>query len=178
MTAISLSIALILLAIVLLASLALLPLGLPGLWVMLGVGVLYAMLVPAGGIGLWTLLSVSALVLVAELLEFTISARYTRQFGGSRRASWGAILGAMAGAILGVPVPVVGSVLGAFLGAFVGALVAEWSVHRAERGQPVRVATGAVLGRVVATGAKVGLGVLVSALLFTAALFGGTGSPG
>lgn len=166
-----------LLAMFLLAGLALLPLGLPGLWLMLGAGLLYASFVPAGGIGVWTLLSVGALVLVAELLEFTISARYTRRFGGSRRASWGAMWGAMAGAVLGVPVPVVGSVLGAFLGAFLGALVAEWSVHHAQRGQPVRVATGAVLGRVVATGAKLGLGVVVAVWLFTAAAFDGAGVP-
>ena len=67
------------------------------------------------------------LALIGELLEFSLTAKYTRKYGGSRRASWGAIIGGMIGAFIGVPVPIVGPVLGAFAGAFVGAFVGEYS---------------------------------------------------
>lgn len=158
------------LSVVLLAALCLVPLGLPGLWVMLGAGLLFNVLVPAGGIGLWTLGGCATLVVVSEVLDFTLGARYARKYGGSRRASWGSIAGGMAGAIVGVPVPVVGSVIGAFAGAFVGALVAERTVPAATRGDVTRVATGAVVGRAVAAAAKTGIGVVIAVWMVAAAV--------
>ena len=100
---------LLLLGTALAGGLVLIPLGLPGLWVMLGAALLHWALVPLGGIGVWTLAGAGALVVVAEVLEFSLSARYTRKYGGSRRASWGAVIGGVAGAVVGMPVPVVGS---------------------------------------------------------------------
>ena len=64
------------------------------------------------------------------------------------------------GAIVGVPVPVIGSVIGSFAGAFLGALVGEYSVARDHRAAG-RAAQGAVLGRAVATAAKIGIGCLM-----------------
>lgn len=170
--------ALVLLFAALSAGLVLVPLGLPGLWVMLGATLLYWMAVPTGDVGLATLLVASALVIVAEVLEFTVSGRYARKYGGSRRAAWGAVLGGIVGAVIGVPVPVLGSMVGAFGGAFVGALLAELTVDRKERGEPVRVATGALVGRVVAAALKVGFGIAVMVVVGASALIGrlsGTG---
>jgi uncharacterized protein YqgC (DUF456 family) len=150
-----------LLILALLASLLIVPLGLPGLWIMLGAGLLYNVAVPAGGIGVWTLVGCGALVLVSEALDVTLGARYARKYGGSKRASWGSIAGGMTGAVVGVPVPVVGSVIGAFVGAFIGALAAELTVPPAQRGNAARVATGAVVGRAVAAAAKTGIGVVI-----------------
>jgi hypothetical protein len=158
-----------LLAAALVAGLLLVPLGLPGLWVMLGATLVYWIAVPTGSIGLMTFLVVAALVVTAEVLEFTIAGRYARQYGGSRRASVGAILGGVVGAILGVPVPVIGSMLGAFAGAFAGALVAELTVHRDVRGEPMKVAQGALLGRVVAA-VKTGFAVAILVWVGAAAL--------
>lgn len=169
---------LVLLMVALAAGLLLVPLGLPGLWVMLGATVVYWLAVPAGSVGVVTLLVVSALVVVAEVVEFTVAGRYARQFGGSRRASWGAVLGGIVGAVVGVPVPVLGSMVGAFAGAFVGALVAEFTVPRERRGVPLTVAKGALLGRVVAAAMKVGFGLAIVVWVGAAALVGrlsGTG---
>ena len=167
----------VLLLAALLVGLVLVPLGLPGLWVMLGATLLHWVLVPAGPIGPMTVVVMAALVVLAEVLEFTIAGRYARVHGGSRRASLGAMLGGLVGAVLGVPVPVVGSMLGAFAGAFVGAFLGELTVPRGERGEPVRVARGALLGRVAAAAVKTGIGaglaVLVGALLITHGLSGG-----
>jgi uncharacterized protein YqgC (DUF456 family) len=164
--------ALIILAAALLGGLLMVPLGLPGLWVMLGAAILYWVVVPAGGIGLVTVLAAGAIVLVAEVLEYTISGRYTRKYGGSSRASWGAILGGLVGAIVGVPIPVIGSLAGAFVGAFAGAFIGELTVGRDERGDPARVATGALVGRAVAAAVKSALGLVVAVLLMGAAIAG------
>ncbi len=152
-------------AAVLVAALFLVPLGLPGLWLMLLAAIAYDWLVPAAPIG-WTIIAVGfGFAILAEVLEFTLAARYTRKYGGSRRAGWGAILGGMAGAVMGVPIPIIGSVIGAFAGAFVGALVMEFTRSEATRGSATRVAWGALLGRVAAAVAKTGLGCALAALL-------------
>ena len=160
----------LLLAVALLACIALIPLGLPGLWLMLAVGFGYNAVSPAGGaqIGTSTFVVAAGLALVAEVLEFTVAARYTTKYGGSRRAGWGAILGGVVGAIVGVPVPIVGSVIGAFAGSFAGAYLAE-RTNRSDSGVATRVAKGALLGRAAAAAIKTGFGVVIAIWLLFAA---------
>ncbi|MFL5580583.1 MAG: DUF456 family protein [Gemmatimonadaceae bacterium] len=152
---------LLILALILVGSIFLIPLGLPGTWVMVAAAVGYSYLVP-DSIGWFTIVAIALLAVVGEVLEFTISGRYARKYGGSRRAEWGAILGGMVGAFMGVPVPVIGSVIGAFVGAFVGAFLFEYGRAGDARGS-TRVATGALIGRVVAAAIKVGIGVAIAA---------------
>lgn len=160
--------AVILLAAICLVSLFIIPLGLPGTWVMLAAGVGYSILVP-NSIGWIALVGVTVIAVVAEIFEFTLAGQYARKYGGSRRASWGAIIGGTVGAIVGVPVPVIGSIIGAFVGAFLGALVFEYS-----RGSGAQVSTraawGALIGRAVAAAMKVGAGIAISVWLIFAAL--------
>lgn len=141
-------------------GLVLLAFGLPGLWVMSGAVLLYSIGVPAGGVGTVTVIIVFGLAVAAEALEFLLTGRFARRYGGSRRAGWGAIVGSIVGAFVGVPVPVVGSLVGAFAGAFAGAWLAEMT-NRASVGSATRVATGALLGRIAATATKVGIGCAV-----------------
>jgi uncharacterized protein YqgC (DUF456 family) len=162
--------AMLLLVLACVAGLALIPVGLPGTWLMIGAALVYDWLVPATAFGVWTLGGVVALALVAEVLEFTVAKRYTEQSGGSSRAGWGAMLGGLVGAFAGVPVPVVGSVIGAFAGAFLGALVMEWTVRGNDTAGVMRVATGALVGRAVATAAKLGAGIAIAAWLVLVAL--------
>lgn len=153
---------------VLLACLVLIPLGLPGTWLIIGVGFGYNYLVPGDPIGIVTLIALTVLALIGEILEFTLSAKYTREYGGSRRASWGAVIGGVVGAFMGVPIPILGSVVGAFVGAFAGALLME--LTRGTEGRVAgRVATGALIGRVVASVMKVGIGVVMAAWIALAA---------
>lgn len=160
----------LLFGLVLLVSIALIPLGLPGLWLMIGAALGFnALAGPTAHIGVATLVGVSCLGVVAEVLEFTVAARYTRRYGGSRRAGWGAILGGFVGAFLGVPIPIVGSVIGGFLGAFAGAFIAEWT-RRDPAGSPTRVATGALLGRAAGAAIKTAFGLAIAAWLMIAAL--------
>jgi len=152
-----------------LAALVLTVFSLPGLWLflLLAAGLKAAGL--AAGLGWGTWLAGVALALVAEGVELVASVRYTRQYGGSRRAAWGALAGGILGAFAGIPVPVAGSVLGSFAGSFLGALVAELTATR-DHGRAGRVAWGALVGRLVATASKVVIGVVIAVLVIGGAL--------
>ena len=161
--------ALLILAGVILLSLVLIVLGLPGLWIMVASAVTYNLIVPGDPIGWFTLVAVAVLAFVAELLEWTMTGRYARKYGGSRRAGWGAIIGGMIGAFVGFPVPIVGPVIGAFIGSFCGALVAELT-GGASAGDATRVAKGALIGRVMSTVLKIGIGFTIGVWIFVAAM--------
>ena len=160
---------LLLLAVGLLLSLLLIPLGLPGLWVMLGVALLYDVLEPFRSIGMWVIGIAVVIALLTELAEFLLGGRYARKYGGSRRAGWGAIVGGLVGAVVGFPIPILGPMIGGFIGAFVGALGAEMTV-RSDTRAATRAATGAVVGRAVAVALKVAVGTALAAWFFAAAL--------
>lgn len=159
---------LLILSLVIILSLILIVLGMPGLWIMVASAVTYNLVVPGDPIGWVTLVIVGILALVAELLEFSLTGSYARKYGGSRRAGWGAIIGSIVGAIVGVPVPIVGPVIGAFVGSFLGALIAEFT-GGSSAGDATRVAKGALIGRVVSTVLKIGIGFTIGIWIFIAA---------
>jgi uncharacterized protein YqgC (DUF456 family) len=161
---------LLLFGLALLASLLIIPLGLPGTWLMIVAAIALNLLSGVDRVGTFTLIGVGVLALIGELLEFSVTGRYTRKYGGSRRAGWGAIIGGMVGAFMGVPVPIVGSVIGAFVGAFVGAFIGEFS-RAGEGGTATRVATGALIGRAIAAAMKIGIGIAMAAWVLFAAVY-------
>jgi uncharacterized protein len=143
------------------AGLLLIPLGLPGLWVIVLGIVGYGWLTDFRTVSTWFLVTAIALALLGELLEAWIGFRFAQRYGGSRRAGWGALIGGLIGAIVGVPVPVVGSVVGGFVGAFAGATLFEYSRARRSEGA-VRAGWGAVLGRAAAAALKMALGLVLA----------------
>ncbi len=159
---------LLILAAVIILSLILIVLGLPGLWIMVATAVTYNLIVPGEPIGWVTLIAGAVLAFVAELLEFSLTGRYARKYGGSRRAGWGAILGGIVGAMVGIPVPIIGSVIGAFIGSFLGALIAEFT-GGSSAADATRVAKGALIGRVVSTVLKIGIGLTIGVWIFISA---------
>lgn len=152
-----------------LAGLALIPLGLPGLWVIV-LGILgFGWLTDFRTLGLGTVVLILALALLGEAVEAYVGFRFAQRYGGSSRAGWGALVGGLIGAVVGVPVPVIGSVIGGFFGAFLGAALFEYSRARRSEGA-VRAGWGAVLGRAVAAGVKMGIGVVIVVIGVFAAL--------
>lgn len=160
--------AILLLILICLVSLFLIPLGLPGTWLILAAGIGYSILVP-NSIGTFTIVAIGVIAIVAEMVEFTLAGTYARKYGGSKRASWGAIIGGTVGAIVGVPVPIVGPIVGGFLGAFAGALAFEYSRGSGAQAS-TRVAWGALVGKAVAAAMKVAAGFAMTAWLIVAAL--------
>ena len=98
------------LAAVLVIGLILIPFGLPGTWIIAAAALGYSLLVP-GSVGMFTVICVTVLAVIGEALEWVLTAKYARKYGGSKRASWGAVIGGMIGAFIGIPVPIVGPVL-------------------------------------------------------------------
>jgi len=152
-------------------GLALVPLGLPGLWVMVAGVVGYGWLTDFRSVGVATIAVVLGLAFLGEIVEAWLGFRFARTFGGSRRSAWGALAGGIVGAVMGVPVPIIGSVIGAFLGSFTGAALLEFSLSRTP-GTAVRAGWGAVVGRATAAAAKIALGIVIAVLGTFAALRG------
>src|SRR2546422_9199049 len=119
------TLATVLLALCLLAGLVLVPLGLPGLWVMVAGVVGYGWLTDFRSVGVTTIALVLGLALVGEIVETWLGFRLARRYGGSSRAGWGALVGGIVGAVVGVPVPIIGSVIAGLVGSFAGAARSE-----------------------------------------------------
>lgn len=149
-------------------GLVMIPLGLPGIWLMLLAGAGHRLLMAPPTISWLTLGFLTMIAMGAEWLEFSVAGKYTKKYGGSKRAAWGAIGGGLVGAFVGIPVPVIGSVIGAFAGAFIGAMVGEYSVEK-NHGKATRAATGALVGRAVATALKSVAGCVIGGWLLAAA---------
>jgi uncharacterized protein YqgC (DUF456 family) len=141
-------------------GLLLIPLGLPGLWVIL-LGILgYGYLTDFQTLSVWFLGLMIVLAILGEVFESWVGFSYAKKYGGSSRAGWGALVGGLVGAILGVPVPIVGSVIGGFIGAFVGAALFEYTRVKKLEGS-AKAGWGAVLGRAAAVAVKTGIGVVM-----------------
>lgn len=148
-------------ALLVLVGLVLTPLGLPGLWVIVAGVLTYGWLTDFRTVTVAIIALVVGLAFLGELLEYWVGFRYTKVYGGSKRAGWGALLGGIVGAMVGVPVPLLGSVIGAFLGSFAGAVAFEWlnSLHGPTA---VRAGWGALVGRAVSAGLKTALGLVIA----------------
>lgn len=94
-----------------------------------------------------------AVMIAVTVLDYVVPARFTKMTGGSRAASWGAIIGLFAGIIL-TPV---GMVLGSLLGAF----LAEMLFADKDFFDSAKASIGVFIGFVVGTGMKL----IVSGLL-------------
>src|SRR2546428_9234024 len=87
-------------------GLVLVPLGLPGLWVMVAGVVGYGWLTDFRSVGVATIVAVVGLAFLGEIIEAWLGFRFARTFGGSRRSAWGGLVGGGLGAAEGVAVPV------------------------------------------------------------------------
>ena len=141
-------------------ALFLTPIGVPGLWVMVGLLALGAWL---GHVGTFVLIVCGVLALTAELVEFWIVKKLNLRYGGSRKAFWGAIIGGLVGVLVGLPVPVIGSVIAGFVGSFAGAAAATLYETK-QLGAATRVGWGVLMGRMWAAGVKVSLGFVILVL--------------
>lgn len=138
-------------------ALLLIPLGLPGGWIMLVVVLAGAL---AGQVGWATLGLLAGLVALAEVAEFLLVRSLSLRYGGSGAAFWGAVAGGLVGVVVGAPVPVVGSLLAGVVGTFVGAMAVSWWRTRQAR-DAARVGWGAVLGRAASAAVKTAAGIVV-----------------
>jgi len=152
-----------------LAGLAMIPLGLPGLWVMVGGILVYGWLTGFRSVGVATIVIVLGIAFLGEIIDNWLGFRFAKRYGGSSRSGWGALIGGLVGAAVGVPIAIIGSVIGAFIGSFIGAALFEFSYSR-HAGIATRAGWGAVVGRAAAAAAKIALGVVIAVVGLFAAL--------
>lgn len=147
----------VLVLILMIGSLFLVPLGLPGVWVM----VLILLGMTVAGTVTWTTWGILAgLATLVEIGEFVLVKQMGDRHGGSSRAFWGAIAGGLVGALVGAPVPLLGSLLGGVAGTFTGAAaVTLWETRSWDDAS--RVGWGVSLARIFSVGMKTAVGVVV-----------------
>ena len=145
---------------VMVVSLFLTPLGLPGNWIMIGVLAIGAI---TGRIGAAPLIGLLLVATAAEVVEFFIVKRLNTRYGGSDRAFWGAIAGGVIGVVVGLPVPVLGSILAGLAGTFAGA-AAVTLLERRTASAAARVGWGVLIGRAFSAAAKTAAGVVILVL--------------
>ncbi len=152
----------------------LIPVGLPGTWVLLGLAVVWeltdAALLPGVSHAItfgWPLLGIcTGIAVVGELIEAGTGVAGARMGGATRRGIVGSLVGGLVGAIAFtplIPIPLIGTLVGALVGTFAGAFIGETTGEvRRHPGETLRAAAGAAAGRLVGTFGKV---ILASAIL-------------
>ena len=143
----------------LIVSLVIIPLGMPGLWIMIGI---LAVATWAKEVSPWILGLLVVVALLAELAEWALVSWTSARWGGSRKAFWGAIAGGLIGILVGLPIPlpILGPLVAGLLGTFAGAAAVTLWETRALRSAG-RVGCGAVLGRAFAAATKTAAGVVI-----------------
>ncbi len=145
-------------------------LGLPGNWLMLATagGLLWWYWKPGAPwdqqvFSLTTIIVLLALAVIGEILEFFTGMFGAKVGGGGKLSAFFSLVFSMffgIGATFVLPVPVVGTLIGAIVGAFFGAWLGEHASSRDNK-TPLKAGTGAAVGRLLGTVAKVGIGVTI-----------------
>ena len=147
----------IVLLVLMTGSLLLVPIGVPGVWLMV-VFLAGGLLMGTVSLTLWV--SLALLTAAAEIGEFFILKRMGDRVGASPMAFWAAVFGGIAGALIGAPIPVVGSIVAGFVGTFLGAGVVTL-VQTRSVGDASRVGATVVVARTLAVALKVAVGVVI-----------------
>lgn len=150
---------------VLVVSLCIIPLGIPGEFGILAATAVFTLVAGSSLMPWWVSLVLLALCIVAEGLEALMGFWGARRARGSFLSALGAVGGGFAGAVLGAPFGlVVGSLAGAFLGTFAGAFAVEYIRTKSHEGSR-RVAAGALIGRILGSVVKTAIAVVMIALV-------------
>jgi uncharacterized protein YqgC (DUF456 family) len=149
----------------LLIGLLLIPLGLGGTFIILGVSVILGFVTDFTRVEWTTLVVLAVLAVIGEIIESGLGVIVVRRFGASKWAMLGTFLGGLAGGVAGTGMaPIVGSLIGAFVGAFAGAFIGEL-IYRRRAAESLRAGWGAFIGRVLAVAIKFEIGVVMVVIL-------------
>lgn len=148
---------------VMIASLFLLILGLPGNWIIFALTLAWSLLSGAA-FGWQFFVLLLGLATLGEVMEFAAGHFGGKRFGGTGKGSLGGIIGALALGIMCAPLLFgLGALLGALAGGFLGSLIFE-KLHGMETGKAAKAAFGNMLGRFGGFLAKLGIGITLIVL--------------
>jgi uncharacterized protein len=146
-------------------GLAMAAIGLPGTFFLVIVAGVYGCATSFKAFSPYFLLVLLLLSLVAEVADNLIGAAWARRWGSSWRGIVGSLVGAIAGAAIGSAIaPIIGTIAGGLIGSFAGAFAFEYHRMRDHRGA-ARAGWGAFAGRIIGILLKLGISVVMSALL-------------
>lgn len=91
----------------------------------------------------WILGITLVVTITISILDYTIPAKGTKKFGGTKYGVWGTNIGLL----IGLFFPPVGFIIGLFLGAFIGELIYNFN----DKKGALKAATGAFLGFLVSS---------------------------
>lgn len=139
--------------------------GIPGNFIIMGIGILYYFISPdlvtTGQLIFLILLAVSG-----EVVENVVSLFGAKKYGASKVGMIGAFLGSILGGILGTMLlPVIGTFLGVFLGAFALTFLFEYRLEGKKSDDALQAGKGALLGKVLAVSYKYSAGIVLLFLL-------------
>lgn len=106
------------------------------------------------------LITWAVITIVVTILDYYLPIFFTKKFGGSKYATWGATIGLVIGLFLGP----VGIILGPFIGAYVGETIHD----RSDNAKVWKVAFGSFVAFIFGTGLK-----LVSSIMMAYQVFKG-----
>jgi len=172
----------LLFAIIGLACVLIVAVGLPGAWMLIALAVVIELLDwiwrPIDSpqtFPWWVLILAVFFALLGELIEFIASALGAKTGGGSRRGMIGSLIGAFIGGIVGtfvfIFIPLLGSILGASIGAAIGAVAGELRDPDKRLRDMIRPASGAAIGRFLGTVGKLPCALAVWVALTVAAFW-------
>ena len=136
---------------------ALVPLGLPGTWLVLVFAAVAEWVTEPSLFQGWTAGAALFFAAAGEVWEFSAGAVRAKRAGAGRAGSLGSLVGGVAGALIGtiaVPIPLVGSLLGGGLGAMTGAMLAEARSGVAP-GKALQVGRAAAVGHMIGLAGKI-----------------------
>ncbi|HKX12461.1 MAG TPA: DUF456 domain-containing protein [bacterium] len=143
---------------------AMVPLGLPGTWVIVLGSVTYSFFFTFDG-GASSPWAVNAILIgiavVGEIVEFFVGTLGSKPLKVSNGAIVCAFIGGIVGAIIGVPVFLIGSMIGLFIGAFLGAFIWELATL-GKVGRALTNALAVLATKVVATFLKTTLALVMA----------------
>jgi uncharacterized protein YqgC (DUF456 family) len=160
----------VILTVVNLLWLFLVVLGMPGNWLMVAGAIALWWYEPTT-FSVWTLVAMGVLAGVGELLELVAGMAGAKKAGGTRRGAIGALVGGLIGGIVAtflISIPVAGTLIGACVGASLGAGGLELTGGRS-MDDAVKSGVGAGVGRLVGTGIKLAVGVMIWVICAVAA---------
>lgn len=140
-------------------SLMLIFLGLPGNWLILALAGLWAFFADSVHLGWQFFVLAAGLAGLGEVVEFLAGYYGAKRFGGTKKGSMGGIVGAIVGGIVGAPFLFgFGALPGALAGGFAGCFCME-KLHGASGGAAASSALGSTLGRFGGFVVKLSIGI-------------------
>ena len=155
-----------------LVGIVLVPLTLPGTWLIVAAGGLYAIFFSFDGgatSAWWVIAWLIGVAAFGEIVEFGVGTLGGKAVKVSNGAIVSAFIGGIIGLFIGVPIFLIGSLIGLFIGAFLGAFIYEMVVLKSF-GRAFVTACAVLATRLVASLLKVmlaiGMGIFLGFKIF------------